>query len=125
MLGYIHKNNDIFLFFENDELLRLRGEKIKGSYVQVIPEERGELEIVIDEETGKRKMELIGVTKTCSPPIYLIHIRLMQRVYEQLQERGHYELHEGFRHINIREVNRLDFENQRFYESLKIKYNPH
>ena len=37
MLGYTQENNDIFVFFESGELLRLGEGKIQGNYINIIP----------------------------------------------------------------------------------------
>ena len=122
MLGYTHKNNDVFVFFESGELSRLGERKIQGNYINVNhPEVIGELECVVDEEICKKRMELIVTTTQRIPngAVSSMLVSMMQRIYDALIERGRYELHEGYRHINLLDASRLDFSNESFYEDLK------
>lgn len=117
MLGYTHKNNDLFVFFENDELSRLNKEIIRGFHINAT-EEISKLEAAVDNELCK--MELIATTTQKET----ISISIMRRVYDSLIERGKYELHEGYRHINLQDANRLDFSQEMLYEELKTLSKP-
>ena len=120
MLGYTHDNNDIFVFFENDELSRLREEKIQGNHIHAShPDVIGDLETVVDEELCKKKMELIVTTiqKYQNGAISSMIVSIMQRVYDDLIKRGKYQLHEGYRHINFLDADRLNFSDKFLYNN--------
>jgi hypothetical protein len=123
MLGYTQENNDIFVFFESGELLRLGEGKIQGNYININhPEQIGLLEAVVDEDFCRKRMELVTTTAERNPNGFVLSmvVSMMQGVYEAVVERGRYEFHEGFRHINLLDANRLDFFDASNYEQLKI-----
>lgn len=121
MLGITRKDNDLFVFFENGELSR-SNVKIRGSYININPPGAiGELELVLDEEICRKMGELIVTTAQKTPKgiVSSMHISMMQRIYDEIIEKGRYELHEGYRHINLLDATRLDFFYEFLYKDLK------
>lgn len=60
MLGYTQQNNDISVFFENDELSKLSERKIQGEYINVTQhQEIGTLEVAVDDVVCRKRMETI------------------------------------------------------------------
>lgn len=122
MLGYTQQNNDIFVFFESDEISKLSEGKIQGEYINVTQhQEIGRLEAVIDEVVCRKGMDTIitNVQRNSNGVISSMSISVMQRVYDYLVEMGKYESHEGFRHIHLIDVNRIDFSAELSYRQLK------
>lgn len=108
MLGYVAPNNDVFIFFENNEIELLAKEKIKGSFVNfenpdlIVP-----LEVMVDNETNDRIKTDCEKDKEGNFLWYSLKMR--QRDYNQFEERRVYGLHEGSRHVNLIDVNKMDF----------------
>lgn len=95
MIAYTQKNNDVYVFFENDKL----EDKIVGSYfnedssigiieVSVVPN-LNDL-VKAGKENGIYKMEL------------------SEKVYSDFCKRKTFELHEGFRHIFLRDTSNME-----------------
>ena len=118
MLGYTQPNNDVYVFFENDEIERASKEKIQGSYFNLrdLPI-IGLLEVFIDDsikdsiETETEKDER-GLVKK-------ITLKIRTREHQKIMSRGTCELHQGFRHICLRDANRLSFPDELNYRQLK------
>ena len=110
MLGYTQPNNDVYIFFENDEIERLKREKIQGTYFNLKdPSVTGVLEVSINDAIGDR-METLG-DKNDDGFMTWLCLQMKTREYELFIERGSRELHEGFRHICLKDANNLDVSN--------------
>ena len=46
-------------------------------------------------------------------------VKMRRRIYDFLNEKGHYCYHEGFRHVNLLDANRLEFQFQANYDRAK------
>lgn len=121
MLGETRQNNDVYIFFENDEIERLGHEKIQGTYFNFKdPSKTCPLEASIDEKIGDR-IKISG-EKNDKGFFTQFHIKLNQREYETLAERRTWGTHEGFRHIELLDANNvenLDFWGRFSYRQLK------
>jgi len=98
MLGYTQPNNDIYVFFEEDEIERLETEKIKGTYFNLADTSKtGLLEASVDDSINDMIKVSAGKDDNGFMEYLLLEIR--SREYQRLKERRSFELHEGFRHI--------------------------
>ncbi|MDO8516838.1 MAG: hypothetical protein Q7S33_01825 [Nanoarchaeota archaeon] len=130
MLGYTQSNNDIYIFFEENEIEKLEQKKIQGTYfnfnnLEII----GLLEVSIDNKISDRM--ITSVNKNDSGFITWLHLKMKTSEYYSLKEQKSRELHEGFRHICLRDSSNLDnlnmndrfnFRQLKYYES-KINKN--
>lgn len=109
MLGYTAPNNDVYIFFEGDEVGNLGREKIRGHFVNFNnPEVIGTLEASIVNEnliSGRIKTPTIKDENSYVSRMIVLMRKLVHKV---LRERGSFEEHEGFRHICLRDVNKID-----------------
>ena len=121
MLGYTQSNNDVYIFFENDEIERLEREKIQGTYFNLKdPTKTGLLEASVNDEISDRMKTSANQDENGFWTWLLLEMR--SRDYEILSERRSFELHEGFRHICLRDASHLDtlnFSDQTNYRQLK------
>ncbi len=118
MLGYTQPNNDVYIFFEKDEIEKLERKKIKGTYFNLKdPSVTGLLEVSIDDMINDR-MKTLGHKNDDGFMIWL-HLQMRTGEYQTLKERRSFGLHEGFRHICLRDANNLDFSDQMNYRQLK------
>ncbi len=107
MLGYVAPNNDVFIFFENNEIGLLAEEKINGFFINfrnpdlIVP-----LEVMVDNEINDR---IKTDCKRDDDGNFLQYsLRVRQRDYNQFKERRVYGLHEGYRHVNLIDINKMD-----------------
>jgi hypothetical protein len=125
MLGYSNKGNDIFVYFENDEIKRQSKEKIKGNYINLnYPQEMGLLETIIDDEACRKQMNTIitDTQKKQNGAVISMKLSMMQKVYDKIAKNGIYESHEGFRHIRFMDANNLHFADAAPYAFIKGIY---
>ena len=118
MLGYTQENNDVCIFYEKDEVNRLPHEKISGIYfnlrdLSII----GCLESCVDE--GINDLIKTETEKDEKGFVKHMNVKINPREYEKLVEKGECELHQGFRHVFLGDVNRLDFVGKLRYMQLK------
>ena len=109
MLGYTHTgSSNVFIFFDGDDILNLREEKIIGHYINTAhSDETGKLEAVIDDQTCRSKMQQVATTIEANGGVVsFMVITMMQRVYNSLVERGNYADHQGFRHVHLIDIKR-------------------
>lgn len=122
MLGYSHTNNDVFIFFEDEEISQMRERSIHGEHITAnYPEMLGALEASLNDTICRAKMEPIAteIQRVDGGHITSIQVFIKKDVYVRLIERGTYELHQGYRHISLLDTQRLDFNDQLLYEQLK------
>jgi hypothetical protein len=117
MISLKQPNNDIYFFFEGDEIKKLRFEAIHGICFNPKNFSKGESGCSVKE--GLK--ELIGtkIKKSEEGIIESLIIEIMPRVYEKLIDTGSYSLHEGFRHVNLFDSKKLDFSERFIYEGIK------
>ncbi|MFW5846737.1 MAG: hypothetical protein ACOCUU_01120 [Nanoarchaeota archaeon] len=107
MLGETLQNNDVYIFFENDEIERLGYEKIKGIYVnfqdpsRICPLEASVNDEIEDEIKTSGKKDEEGFFPW-------FHIKLNKRKHEILVERRTCGIHEGFRHIDLLDASNIE-----------------
>jgi len=121
MLGETRQNNDVYIFFENDEIERLRNEKIQGIYFNFKNSSKTcSLEASVDNKMEDR-IKTSG-EKDEEGFFTQFHIKLNRREYETLLERRTGGIHEGFRHIELLDagnIENLDFRDRSSYRQLK------
>ena len=121
MLGYTQSNNDVYIFFEDDDIERLGREKIQGTYFNIKdPKKIGLLEASVNDEINYLTKTSTDRDESGFWNWFFIEMRLS--VYELFKERRSQELHEGYRHICLRDVSQpetLNFFDQINYEQLK------
>jgi len=108
MLGYRQENNDVYIFFENDkEIKRLEREQIQGVWFNLSDSSKtGLLEALVNDHIGDRIRTSTRKNEQEIIEWFLIEMRF--REYESFIEKGDYELHEGFRHICLRNASQVD-----------------
>ncbi len=127
MLGETRQNNDVYIFFENDEIERLGHEKIKGTYFNFKDSSKTcSLEAFIDDEMG----DIIKTSGEKDEEGFFImyYIRISRREYETLKERRTGGTHEGFRHIELLDasnIENLNFGDGFFYKQLQYYESQH
>ncbi len=117
MLGYTLSNNDVYIFFEDDEIGRLPG-GVVGKYFNLIcPHVVGALKASVDDSIP----DLITTPTTKDAQGFVTEMSLLMRknVYEKLVSRGTAGTHEGFRHIELLDANRLSFHDKMNYQQVK------
>jgi len=117
MLGCITPHNNVYIFFEGDEISRLEKETITGEYVNLLPSNS-----VVQLKTSIRNnikesakisnnKDLCGVLKKCS-------LSIKKEVYEILNENGKYNSREGFFNIFLININKGDSHDRYIYDQL-------
>jgi hypothetical protein len=121
MLGETLGGNDVYIFFENDEIERLRDKKIQGIYFNFKDSSKTcSLEASVDDEMRNR-IEVSGKNDE-SGFFNQFHVKLNRWEYETLIERRTGGVHEGFRHIYLLDasnIENLDFGDRFSYRQLK------
>lgn len=121
MLGYTQSNNDVYIFFEDDELQRLARGKIRGTYFNLEDSSKtGLLEASINDEISDRIK--ISARKNDKGFVEWLLLEMRSHEYDLLIERGGRELHEGYSHICLRDTSQpdtLNFSDQSNYQQLK------
>ncbi len=127
MLGYTQPNNDVYIFFENDDIERLERGKIQGTYFNLKdPSKTGLLEASINDEISDRMKTSANRDENGFWTWLLLEMRT--REYEILIERRGRELHEGYRHIcliDASQVDAMNFSDQTNYRQLKYWESQH
>ncbi len=124
MIGYSNpRNNDLYLFFEPEEITRLKNGRVTGEYinhndVRII----GSLEASINEEVCRRNQEKVhaDISRDAQQNVLSMQVRMMQIVHDVLVENGCVEDHQGYRHVSLLDTNRLGFNEQLIYDALKV-----
>ncbi|MBT7903290.1 hypothetical protein HN587_05485 [Candidatus Woesearchaeota archaeon] len=121
MLGYIQPNNDVYIFFENDEIERLGREKIQGTYFNLNdPSKTGLLEAAVNDAIDC--LMKTSANRDENGFWNWLFLEMRSREYHSLKERRTSELPEGFRHICLRDASQqdaLNFSDQINYRQLK------
>lgn len=107
MLGETRQNNDVYIFFEDDEIERLRNEKIQGTYFNFKdPSKTCSLKASIDDEME----DLIKTSGEKDEEGFMtwFHIKMNRRKYETLKEKRTSGIHEGFRHIELLDASNIE-----------------
>ena len=120
MIGYTQTcNNDVYVFFEGDDVDRLGREgRLEGIYVSGDLQRKGVLDVAIDDRACRQMMNTAFARRDnggCS-------VRIMKRVYDKLVETGSAEPHEFFGHIILRGANNLSMMGQINYNRLRSIY---
>jgi len=107
MLGETRQNNDVYIFFENDEIERLGHEKIQGTYFNFKdPSKTCLLEAFVDDEMGDR-IKTSG-EKNEEGFFTLFHIKISRERYETLVEKRTSGIHDGFRHVELLDASNVE-----------------
>jgi len=118
MLGYTAAHNDIYFFFENDEIEQLEKGIIKGIYFN-----RNDLGITaIIKAVVKDVMHNITIIKTKNSDegyIDLMYLQIWSKKYVELKENNRADIYDGFRQIRIR--NAANIENLTFLEQFNFR----
>jgi len=121
MLGETRQNNDVYIFFENDEIERLGHEKIQGTYFNFKdPSKTCSLEASVDDEIEDR-IKTSG-EKDEEGFMTWIHIKMNKERYETLIGKRTSGIHDGFRHVELLDasnIENLDFGDRFAYKRLK------
>jgi hypothetical protein len=121
MLGYTESiSSNVYIFFEGDEIEKLGEERIKGAYINLEnPGVVGSLEAVVDDELPIYYQVKTPTVKDDDLNVTQMTLLMGRSVYNQLKERRSVELHEGCRHICLRDVNNLSLAEELNYDQLK------
>lgn len=127
MLGYTQPNNDVYVFFEHDEIGKLEQGKIQGTYFNLAdPSKTGLLEACVSDDISDLMQTSANRDEQGFWTWLLLEIR--SREYHTLREKRTYELHEGFRHICLRDASQpenLNFSDRTNYRQLKYWESQH
>jgi hypothetical protein len=127
MLGYTQPNNDVYIFFENDEVQRLAKEKIQGTCFNLRDSsQKGLLEASVNDGINDRMKT--SARKNDKGFIKWLFLEMRLHEYALLIERGGRELHEGYRHICLRDASKpdnLNFGDRINYRQLKYWESQH
>jgi len=118
MLGYTRPNNDLHIFFEENEIERLLREKITGRYFNPqYPSRKCLLEAFINNDIDDG-VKTSGQKKDEFMTYFLLEIRGPE--YHRLKHKGSLELHQGFRHVCLTDASgELNFQDRIDFEQLK------
>jgi len=122
MIGTTLKNNDIHIFFEDEDIDNLLIGKVIGSYINLCNMYKpGRIISGVDNKLCEQKMELTYATasKTEDGLVHLLELAISDRAYAGLTERGSFEDHQGYRHIHLIDTARMKGNDKLFYLSLK------
>lgn len=107
ILGCTQSNNDVHVFFENDEIEQLEKGTVKGTYFNLKdPSKTCPLEASVENEikkiatSGEKDKEGIFMTK--------FYIKISPREYQTLKEKRTAGTHDGFRHIELLDASNPD-----------------
>lgn len=109
MIGYVvPNNNNLYLFFENDEMRFLQDGALTGTFVNFkAPEKQGSLEVMIDDSIDD--LIITDLEKDDSEMFITSYtVKMRSSIYHKFLHRNTYGVHEGFRHVNLRNANCLD-----------------
>ena len=119
LAAHFPNNNDVHIYFENDEINRLEKGKIHGLFFDsTVNFPHSPLEISLQD---KPLVDCIDIKiKQEGGVINSVEITFQQSNYSTFKERHFYEFHQGYRHVALLDVNALDF-NYRF-NYMKLKH---
>ena len=126
MIGYTAPSNDVYIFFEGDDLTNLGHNPISGTYLDFSDLAfQSTLEVIVDDESCRRKMEQAFLNRELTPQGKLVEVSLfmMHRVYSELLETGLIEHHLGYCHIFLRLDLKIPFHEQCNYKIAKVALN--
>ena len=107
MLGYMLKNNDVHIFLEDDDAKNLETQTITGTFINLDKvSETGTLEASIDKNIGMLKTSADFDEETWL--VKSMSLKLNERNYEKLMDRGSVGTHEVSKHIDVIDTNNLD-----------------
>lgn len=121
MISYTKSNNDIRVFFENNECFKLNDEIIKGIHFNInlkYPLKTGHSECLI--KSGLHELMETKIEKDKAGFVKSLVLEILPRVYDKFLDNGRYESHEGFRHIFLLNADYLNFEDE--YDYMQLKY---
>jgi len=118
MLGYSQENNDVYIFFEEEEIEGLGRGSIRGTYFNLNdPSLSSLLEVSIDDSI--KDMVVSEVDKNEANLVTNFHLKMRLVEYHRFLERRALDIHEGYRHIILRDTINLGFNDKLNYEQLK------
>lgn len=116
MLGCYYRHNDLYVFFEPEEIINLGTELVVGSFVNS-NHSLGKLEARVVEDLD----DLIKVEarKKDATNWESVAISIRGMIYRQFLERKTYEAHVLPGHIFLKDVRNLDLGEEGMYQQLK------
>jgi hypothetical protein len=121
MLGETRKNNDVYIFFQDDEVERLKDNEIQGIYFNFQDVSRTcTLRASLDNNIIK-EIDTLGEINQ-EGFFTEFKVKLNQEKYKTLKERGTCGVNEGFRHIELFDAshpNNLSFQDKFAYNQLR------
>lgn len=119
MLGYSLPNNDIGIFFEGDQIKKMEKKTIKGKYfnyqnLDVV----GVLLASVRDDLPERI--IISIDRNAESLVSKMHLKMRPNEYHSFRERGSFGVHEGFRHVDLFDANRLEGLDACSYSQLKL-----
>jgi len=107
MLAYMASHNDIYFFFENDEIEKLEKDPVKGTYFN-----RKDLGIMallkVSVKDKLHNMYIINTKNDEEGFITSMHLLLWSKKYSAFKESQSADIHDGFRHICLRNAANID-----------------
>ncbi len=125
MIGIRNDHNDVYVFFEKGEVKTLETKTLQGVYInQERGEENGVLECRVSDSLPLGSQAEADLTRP--EGTLRMDVELLRSVYERLVERHSVELHQGFRHIHLADMEYLmeDGDYGPSYEYLKTLIPP-
>jgi hypothetical protein len=118
MLGYALPNSDVYVYYEADEVERQASGTIQGVYFNLNALEIiGLLETSIDDKISDEIVTSIKRNETSL--VMSLHLQMKLRKYLELKEKGTAGVHEGYRHIELLDANRLSVSDKSNYDQMK------
>lgn len=117
VIGCMEQDSDLHFYLTADEVGRLRDERITGVFVNLNnPGIRGKLEIMVNDLS----QEIISTLQhgEAGKTTYIL-VQLKNNRYEQLVRDGSTGDHQGYRNIEISNINRVDFLKKAHYEKIE------
>jgi hypothetical protein len=105
MIGLKRDNNDVFLYFENGDILAVGEGRCGGNIYDDNSKKIGSIEVFVSEGG----MEYVEVDfEKGDDGICGAEVRINPRYFERFQNLGSCEDHQGYRHVHLLDVFRLD-----------------
>jgi hypothetical protein len=119
MLSIIYpQSNDLHIYFEPEELQQLQSGTVQGTHINHDnPEILGTLEAVVVDGFRMDQVQTHSVRE--AQRVTEMYLEIRRGVYNRLRTRGRTELHEGWRHINLIDISKLDEMGQVQYVTLR------
>ena len=121
MIGTIASNNDVYAFFEGDDIRKIAQGKIEGAFINPEdPSKIGLLEVMVDDAFCIRFGELASFERQkIEGKTIGLKVFISKKKYEELRERD-VGVHLGYAHVNLISTERdMSFHDRCNYEQLK------